>query len=157
MREHFPTIAQVEPAVKHGQLPVDTDPLQRRGRLVAQVALDQRRVADRLDVVQRVVQRMVGRKVFQVLVGQHATQFATESRVESQSAAAGIGKQQPPRLQVAPQPLDLRVLETEIVMAGHVQQRMTERLPVGQPHVLPLELHVHGAALAGGLQQVVNG
>ena len=154
--ELLPAVAEVEFAVNDGQLAVERDAFEfRRGEL-AEIFAHAGRVIDLLDIVMAVKQRMLGRQLFERFSGQHFRNLVAKGGIEGQTAAAGVGQQQPAGFEILFQRLRIVFAKSEFVMAREVKQRIGGRLRVFRADLLAFEFHFQGGVIAGEFQQIVN-
>ena len=99
---------------------------------------------------------MIEGQGLELVLGEDPGDLALEGEVEGEPAAAGVGQEHPSRLEVTPEPGRLVVGPVELVVTGHVQERIAHGLRVLGPDVHLLELDGQRRVIAHVLQQVMD-
>ena len=81
-------------------------------------------------------------KGFHFKAGKHPFHLPLESDVKIRAAAAGIGEQETAFFQVTGKVGDLLGGELEIVMAGHVKERVREKVRAGKVNLHAAQFRV---------------
>ena len=124
--------------------------------MAAEVFGHSRGVLHLLDVVMGVVQGVIEGQGLELVLGEDPGDLALEGEVEGEPAAAGVGQEHPSRLEVTPEPGRFVVGPVELVVTGHVQERIAHGLRVLGPDVHLLELDGQRRVVAHVLQQVMD-
>ena len=140
-------------AVDDGQHAAQGHALEASGPQLRMVLRDDSAVGDLDDTLLHTQQRVCRRDGLQVVLREHAPKLAAEGHIEVGAATAGVGQQDAAVAEVAAQGRHFLVGEHEVVVAGHVQDRMDEGVGLSQVHVRPFELHFHGRLGGHVLQQ----